>query len=115
MLSKVARDETEYIPPKKKAKSLGYSAEYKLRQASFNYHFFAIQKNPLISFKPVNKDIHVIHRLMANYAYQEGAVTPTQDIIDHAGQRKENNSRSYLSYLSLGLLVHNVWPGQFKK
>lgn len=30
MLLKVARDETEYNPPKKKAKSLGYSAEWKL-------------------------------------------------------------------------------------
>ena len=40
---------------------------------------------------------------------------PIQDIIDHAGQRKKNNSRSYLSYLSLGLLVHNVWPGSIQK
>ena len=30
MLSKVAREETEYVPPAKKAKSLGYSAEWEL-------------------------------------------------------------------------------------
>ena len=52
---------------------------------------------------------------MANYVYQEGAVTPIQDIIDHAEQSKENNTGSYLSYSSLGLLVHDVWPGSIQK
>ena len=53
---------------------------------------------------------------MANYAYREGAVTPIQDIIDHAKQSKENtNSGSYLSNASLGALVHDVWLGSIQK
>ena len=53
---------------------------------------------------------------MANYVYREGAVTPIQDIIDHAGQSKENTSSgSYLSNTSLGLLVHDVWLGSIQK
>lgn len=83
----------------------------------FQLSFFSIQKNNplLISFKPVNKVLNVIRRLLANYAYQEGAVTPIQDMIDHAEQSKENSSGSYLSYSSLGLLVHDVWPGSIQK
>lgn len=70
----------------------------------------------IILFKPVNKVVHIIRRLMANYVYQEGAVTPIQDIIDHAEQSKVNtNSGSYLSYTSLGLLVHDVWLGSIQK
>ena len=43
------------------------------------------QTKPLIIiFNPLNKVVHLIRRLMANYAYQEGAVTPIQDIIDGA-------------------------------
>ena len=49
------------------------------------------------------------------YMYQKGAVTPIQDIIDHAEQSKENKIGSYLRYSSLGLLVHNVWPGSIQK
>ena len=54
--------------------------------------------------------------LMANYVYREGAVTPIQDIIDHAKQSKESTiSGSYLSNTSLGLLVHDVWLGSIQK
>jgi len=53
---------------------------------------------------------------MVNYVYQEVAVTPIQDIIDHAEQSKENaNSGSNLSNTSLGLLVNDVWLGPVLK
>lgn len=53
---------------------------------------------------------------MANYVYREGAVTPIQDIIDHAKQSKENtNCGSYLTNTSLGVLVHDVWLGSIQK
>ena len=77
------------------------------------------QKQKLITilFKPVHKVVLVFRRLMAKYAYREGAVTPIlQDIIDHAKQSKENsNSGSYLSNASLGALVHDVWLGSIQK
>jgi len=81
----------------------------------FQLSFFALPKKnqtkPLIILlKPLHEVVHVICRLMANYVFQEGAVTPIQDIIDHAEQSKENtNSGSPLSHSSLGLLVHDVW------
>ena len=73
------------------------------------------QKLFTILFKPVHKVVLVFRRLMTNYAYREGAVTPIQDIIDHAKQSKENtNSGSYLSNASLGALVHDVWLGSIQ-
>ena len=53
---------------------------------------------------------------MANYVYREGAVTPIQDIIDHAKQSKENtNCGSDLTNTSLGVLVHDVWLGSIQR
>ena len=51
---------------------------------------------------------------MANYLYQEGAVTPIQDIISHAEECKENNG-SDLSYTSLGFIVKDVWGGTIQR
>ena len=68
----------------------------------FQLSFFALPKDKtkrlIILFKSVHEVAHIIRRLMANYVYQEGAVTPIQDIIDPAEQSKENtNSGSHLS------------------
>ena len=85
MLSEVAREETEYVPPAKKAKSLGYSAEWKLWKVLSVIKFSDTkQKQKLITilFKPVHKVVLVFRRIMANYTYQEGAVTPIQDITE---------------------------------
>lgn len=36
-------------------------------------------------------------RVMSNYVYENGAVTPIQDIIDHAEEAKENEGSSLTS------------------
>ncbi len=51
---------------------------------------------------------------MANYVFEEGAITPIQDIVDHAENIKENQDGA-LSYTSIGLIVQDVWGGKVER
>ena len=104
MQLKVVTDKTEHIPLRKKPNRLviQLSGNYGTLLSVFIFLQYKTKTKPLLIFlKTVHKVVHIIHRLMANCVYQEGAVTPIQDIKDHAEQRKENNSGSYLIQLNL--------------
>ena len=51
---------------------------------------------------------------MSNYVYENGAVTPIQDIIDHAEEAKENEGSS-LTSTSLGFVVKDVWGASVQR
>lgn len=52
---------------------------------------------------------------MANYVHLDGAVTPISDILNHSKSNKENNDGPALSYMSLGLIVQDVWCGSIQR
>ena len=53
---------------------------------------------------------NIYFRVLANYTYQLGAITPVGDIIEHAAQAaNENTAGSALSSTSLGFIVKDSW------
>ena len=56
-------------------------------------------------------------RVLANYVYEAGAITPISEIIQHAEEGKENSSGvtgCSLGFSSLGRIVQDLWGDKIK-
>ena len=56
-------------------------------------------------------------RVLANYVYEEDAITGISDIVQHAEEDKENKSGKYdcsLGFSSLGRIVRDLWEDKVK-
>ena len=56
-------------------------------------------------------------RVLANYVYEEGAITAISDIVQHAEEDKENQSGNCdcsLGFSSLGRIVRDLWGDKVK-
>lgn len=56
-------------------------------------------------------------RILANYVYEEGAITAISDIVQHAEEVKENRSGNCdcsLGFSSLGRIVRDLWGDKVK-
>ena len=49
---------------------------------------------------------------MANYNYEEGAITPTRDIVKHAAETSQNDNDG-LGFSFLSRIVHDIWREKF--